>query len=250
MQTSLRLLACSVLVALPGVALGDIIGLAPGSYAYNQGDGGSPALVGPNSIQLTTGAGQNRSIWFNQPQTISSFEAHFTYQEWVFSSNPTGRTAGMAFVISNSPLGTAALGSPTSRGLSGITPCAAVVFNTIGRNSSVGFYRNGASGGSDTGTTPIDFSVRRDIDVSIHYDGSLLTVSMTDGDLTFGPQTYLVGSLANSLGSSTAYIGFTAGNGDLSAYQILNDFSYTVPAPGALAAFGLLGLSATRRRRG
>lgn len=68
------------------------------------------------------------------------------------------------------------------------------------------------------------------------------------GAQSLGPQTYLVGSLASSLGSMTAYVGFTAGNGDISGYQILNGFSYTAPAPGAAAFLGLGCLAAGRRR--
>ena len=244
---------CPVIASLgllPGSALADISGLTSGTYSYNQADAGSPAVIGPGSIQLTTGSSQARSIWFNTRQDITHFTATFVYQEQLFSSNPTGTSAGLDFVISNSPAGPSALGNAVTNGYGAISPSAAVVLDTFSGNSSLGFYRNGVLTSADVPVSPIDFTVRRNINVTVGYDGSLLSITMTDGALTFGPQTYLVGSLASSLGSSSAYVGFTAGDGDVSTYQILSGFTYTtVPTPMTASLLGMAGLTALGRRR-
>src|SRR5262249_21236798 len=124
-----------------------------------------------------------------------------------------------------------------------------VVLHTLSGVSSFGFYRDGVITNSDSAVAPIVFPSQDNIDVTVSYNGSILSVSFADGAQSFGPQNYLVGSLASSLGGSTAYIGFTAGNGDITAYHILNAFAYTVPTPAGASLFGLAGIGLGRRKR-
>lgn len=243
--------ACS-LIAICGLsqsASADISGFTLGTYTYNQADGGSPAVVGPNSIQVTTGGSQVRSIWFNTRQAINQFSATFTYRQAYTDSFAAAN--GFAFVLSNNPGGTSVLGNANdASGYSGITQSAAVTFHTTQGSTSLGFYRNGNVTSGDTNTGAVQFANRRDILVSIVYDGNLLSVSMADGAFTFGPQQYLVGSLSTSLGSSTAYVGFTASTSSGNpSNHFLSNFTYAVPSPATTSLLSIAGVTALRRRR-
>lgn len=244
-------IATLTLMAACSVSLADISGLTLGSYAYNQKDAGSPAIVSDDAIQLTTGGGQNRSIWFKTKQNIKSFTTSFTYHQDYLDSFAAFN--GFAFVVSNNPAGTAALGNYNdSSGCAGLVSTAAVAFHTTQGSSSMGFYYNGVITNSDTGTGAVQFANRGDVRITITYDGTVLSVFMADGSKTFGPHGYLIGSMSGTaLGSDVAYIGFTAqtSNGNPGNHH-LSDFTFTtIPSAPTAAAFGMAGLMAVRRRR-
>jgi hypothetical protein len=249
-------LVCVVLCAATS-ARADIVGFnGLSGWRYNTSDSGSPpVIVDSNQVQLTTGPNNTRSIWFEVPQSITSFEARFTYR--ASSIAASGPRQGVAFVIQNDPAGPNALGTGgSSLGYGGITASAAVTIETDtgpGLTYS-GFYTNGVMGGGSAVTTPVNAFNFRDIDVIINYSGSILSVTMVDGTDVYGPQNHLVGSLASVVGGPTAYVGFTAatfntlGSGG-GANQFLSDVSFTVPSPGAWSAVMVAGCMVGRRRR-
>jgi hypothetical protein len=215
--------------------------------------------VNSNTLQFTGGPNNRRSIWFNTPQDISAFEATFTYRASSIAASASRQ--GIAFVMQNA--GTAALGTG-STGYQGVGTSAAVTLETDtgpGRSYS-GFYTNGVIGGGSTVTTPVNAFDLRDIDVTVRYNGSILSVTMVDGNNTYGPQNYLVGNLASVLGGSTAYIGFTGatfntlGSGG-GATQFLSDVTFTtiprrdcwVSAASPLSVGGAKSLSTHHRQR-
>ncbi|MDX2199514.1 MAG: hypothetical protein SF069_11160 [Phycisphaerae bacterium] len=222
-------------------------------WQYNQTDTGTPLqIVGDNAIQFTAGPNNRRSLWFTTPQDITQFEANFTYRASSISASASRQ--GLAFVIQNSPSGVTTLGG-ASYGYNGITPSAAVTIETDsgpGR-SFTGYYTNGVLGGGSADMTPVNAYEFTDIDVNVRYQGSVLSVTMTQGTDVFGPRNYFVGSLASLLGSPTAYVGFTgatlntqgAGGG---ATQFLSNFSF-VPEPttGVAMLVGLMALRQVRR---
>jgi hypothetical protein len=230
-------------------ASADIIGLTPGTYEYNQGDTGSPALGGTDSIQLTTGGDQFRSIFFHDAQDITQFSASFTYRAADIGGKGFGRH-GITFVMQNSPDDVDALG--LALGYSGITNSAAITLELDMGVTYSGYFTNGVLGGGAAALTPVNAYSLHEIDVSMVYDGSFLTVSFVD-TVTGASQTLpnmMVGSLADVVGGPSAYIGFSGGTGVGGVDQHLSNFTFTsIPAPGVLGLLGVAGLLRGRRRR-
>jgi len=241
-----------------GTVHGDISGFnSLNGWTYNQGDSGTPpVIVNDNLIHFTTGPDNARSLWYNTPQDISSFQATFTYRAGSISASSLRQ--GVTFAIHNSPTGLGALG-PAGPGLgyAGVAPSLAVTIeNDTGPGLTYsGVYMNGILGGGSMPITPVSAFTFEDIDVTITYSGSILSVTMAQGANVFGRQDFLVGSLSSLLGSSTAYVGFTGGTFNTLGFgggsnQFLGDFQFTaVPAPSSLALLSVLGITAKRRRR-
>lgn len=247
-----------VLAAAAPSASADITGFNNLSgWNYNTSDNGTPpGFVGDDGLHFTTGPNNTRSIWFNTPQDISEFRVEFTYR----AGSITASTArqGLTFAIQNSPDGLNALGGGGNGfGYRGITQSAAVTIETDtgGGETFSGFYTNGVLGGGSVLTEPVNAFDLTEIDVTITYNGSLLSVSMTDGVNTFDSPSYFVGSLASVVGDTHAYVGFTAGTFNLlggggGANQYLSNFRFTaVPSPATLPVMAALGIGVIRRRR-
>lgn len=261
MIAQLARLSCLILlfaiIATPVTAHAAIIGFDVGKYEYNPGDAGSPPVVGPDSIQLTTGNGQRRSIFFYAPQDITWFKANFTYRATNIRACLTWQ--GVAFVLQNSPGEVDALGSGFGNlgfaGAAGIEPSAAVTLQSDtgpGRTYN-GVFLDGVLGGGAGDTLPVNAFNGRDINVEIEYQDPVLTVTMSEPSAAPFVKEYLVGSLASTLGGSKAYVGFTASTGDGfgngGANQFLSNFRFVnLPEPnaaalltigaGAISAFG------------
>ncbi|HEX2837340.1 MAG TPA: hypothetical protein VHN77_04345 [Phycisphaerales bacterium] len=251
-------LVCGVaLVACAGAARGDIVGLnGLSGWTYNTADTAAPPVIVNNDlIQVTGGPNNRRSFWYNTPQDITSFQMTFTYRASSIAAS-TNRQ-GITFTMQNAGLN--ALGSGgDGLGYQGITPSAAV---TIAADTGPGqtysaFYTGGLMGGGSAQVAPVNAFTFQNIDVTITYNGSILSVFMAQGANTYGPQNYLVGSLASTVGGSTALVGFTAATFNTlgaggGATQFISNVQFTaIPAP-ASALLLLAGCPlAARRRRG
>ncbi len=186
-----------------------------------------------NVLTLTdSGGGEARSAFYNAPMNIaSSFTTSFVYQ----ASSGTNLADGAAFVLQNSPNRLAALGS-TGGGLGyvGMTPSAAILFNlyTGGGNPVGTAYATGGSLGTFAAITPVDPTVGNPIQVTVSYDGSnLLVETLFDPFSTNSySATYSVGSLAATLGGSSAFVGFSGATGGVTSTQTISDFSFTATA--------------------
>lgn len=231
----------------------------PTSYQVNKGDSYSfPAVIG-NSLYLTSGYDQTRSIWFKAPQSISQpFTATFKYRLASISGQVFGQ--GLTFAIQNSPAGLNAISPQSLRhlGYEGVARSISVSIEVSDSTTStrVGSYTNGAVGiGGAISASPIDARQGRALDVTVAYDGSRLSATMVDGPQAFGPIHFNVGSLNTLLGSTTAYVGFTANTygGPFStngATQIISDVSFQpVPEPTCLLLAPSLIVAARLRRR-
>ena len=162
-------------------------------------------------------------------------------------------------VLQNDPDGVNAVDpgfGPSTLGFVGTSPSiGAALYLDNNSSTSTGIFRDGNVGSGLTPTAPINAFDEQPIDVRLVYDGSLLTLTMTENGMTYAPQPFLVGSIASSLGSPTAYVGFTIASGggsDNSDRQILSNFRFTsgVPEPTTAATLaGGAGLLALRRRR-
>ena len=164
-------------------------------------------------LTLTDGSGSEAtSSFYDYPLYIGAFTASFTYQDV-----NQGGADGVAFVMQNDLRGPAALGGGGgSLGLSGITPSAALTFNLYANSSGgmgVSFGTNGAQGLPYHSASPVALNSGDPINVSVSYDGSVVSVVLTDAVAQASFTTTIAGNLPAILGADTAYVGFTGGDG-------------------------------------
>ena len=187
-------------------------------------------------LQLTSGATyQAGSAWFNTPQNIQSFTNDFTFQ--VANAGADGFT----FTIQNT--GLTALG-PSGGGL-GYGPDAPGGTPGIGKSVAIkfDFYNNAGEGGDSTGlytngaspTTPAVDLTNTGITVgngdtfSVHmvYNGTTLTMTITDGVTNATYTTSWTVNIPQIVGGNTAYVGFTGGTGGQTASQKIETWTFT-----------------------
>ena len=195
-------------------------------------------------LQLTDGSMSEASSWFAAtPVSVAAFTASFDYQATGDLVDPGAMADGMAFVLQNDPRGSAALGAagsslgystdPNAGGTpSGLTPSAALEFNVYAGHTQGTNFVTDDSTGIYNSTSPVDFWDTGDqIQVVVSYDGGTLTETLTD--LVNG-NTYSTSynnvDLSQILGSSTAYVGFSAATGGGVSTQTVSDFTFTAEA--------------------
>lgn len=246
-------------VAAASPAAGDVTGFNNlVGWQYNESDNGSPpVIINSDHIQFTTGPNQRRSLWHTTPQDITEFVATFTYRAG--SIGASGNRQGVTFTMHNNPAGVLTIGSPvgglfgnSGLGYVGIGTSAAVTIETDTGPALTynGYYTNGVIGGGSVATTPVNAFSFNEIDVTIAYSGSIMSVTMVEGANVFGPQNYLVGDLSSVLGGSTAYIGFTTSTANGGSNQFLSNFQFSaIPEPGTLSLLAIAGIGLIRSRR-
>jgi len=187
-------------------------------------------------LQLTSGlTSQAGSAWFNTPVNIQSFTNDFAFQ----LSNP--QADGFTFTIQNS--GLTALGlsggglgyaadTPGSPG--GIPNSVAIKFdfyNNDGEGSdSTGLYTNGASPtipAVDLTNTGINLLSGDSFNVHMVYDGTKLTMTITDGVTNVSYTTSWTINIPQTIGSNSAYVGFTGGTGGLTSSQKIETWTFS-----------------------
>ena len=188
------------------------------------------------TLELTDGHPSEAASWFaTNPVSVTGFTASFDYH----ATGDLGQLAdGMAFILQGE--GPSALGASGYRlgyasdggSISGISPSVAVEFNLfafVGVGTAIN--TNGSTGGY-TSTGPVDFWDTGDtVNVALTYSGNTLTESLTDlvtGD-TYST-SYTSVNLAAILGSSAAYVGFSAGTGGGVSTQTVSNFNFSQAA--------------------
>lgn len=167
-----------------------------------------------SGILMTDGHGNEASsIFFSRPVQTASFTTHFRFQ---FASNTAGD--GLTFCLQgNGPAAIGAWGG--EMGYKGIDRSIAVKFDLFdnfgeGKNST-GLFANGAYPAlpaTDLTRSGIDLHNGNPIDVTISYDGKVLTVSECDAvTRATASQTYTIDIPACT--GTRAYAGFTASMG-------------------------------------
>ncbi|HEX3470424.1 MAG TPA: L-type lectin-domain containing protein, partial [Silvibacterium sp.] len=173
------------------------------------------------------GIGQEGTAWFATPVNVQSFTTNFTFQL-------TNATAdGFTFAIQNK--GTTAKGSfGVGLGYQGIPTSVAVkfdLFNNSGEGvDSTGLYTNGAIPtvpATDLSSTGINLHSGDIMAVQLVYDGTNLTMTITDTVTKASYSTTFAINIPATVGGNTAYVGFTGGTGVLSATQQILTWSYT-----------------------
>lgn len=199
-------------------------------------NGGS--VVVTNLLTLTDGnTAESRSAFFQTPVYIGAFSASFIYQ--VLNPAPSDAD-GFTICLQNCPGGAAAYsGGGGSLADVNLIPSVALAFN-IYTNNVLGYalVSDGEMGGSGpifpnsySPYSPVNLGGGDPISVNINYNGSILTLSLTD--LTNGVSfatNIMVGSLPSALGGNTALVGFTAATGGLASTQTISNFVF-VPLP-------------------
>ncbi|MFL6305229.1 MAG: chitobiase/beta-hexosaminidase C-terminal domain-containing protein [Candidatus Sulfotelmatobacter sp.] len=202
------------------------------------------ATVTSNVLQLTwAGAAASAgAAWFTTPVNITGFITDFNFQ--LLSAKADGFTFAIqnAGVTAIGPNGSGlGYGASHPGGTGGIARSVAVKFDLYSNDGespdSTGFYTNGASPttpATDMTASGVALNSGHIMHAHITYDGTNLTLLLTD---TVTGASFVTASALNIpsiVGSSTGYIGFTAGTGGLSmTADILN---WTVTAGSANAA--------------
>ena len=193
-------------------------------------------------LQLTNG-GTNEagSAFFATPVNINNFTTDFTFQ----LSDAQGD--GMTFTLQNSSAGVTALG-PNGGGLAygpdapggtpGISNSIAVkydLYNNAGEgDDSTGLYTNGASPtvpAVDMTSSGVILSSGDTMTVHITYDGTTLTMTITDYTVNATFTTSWPINIPQTIGGNLAYAGFTAGTGGLTASQKIETWTFASTPP-------------------
>ncbi|MBV9343410.1 MAG: chitobiase/beta-hexosaminidase C-terminal domain-containing protein [Gammaproteobacteria bacterium] len=209
---------------------------------------GSAVNTDDSRLQLTTGAqSQAGSFFFTTPVPIGAFTTDFTFQ----LSGTAPLADGITFTIQAA--GPTALGSlggglgygpDTPGGTPGIPKSLAVKFdlyNNAGEGSdSTGLYLNGASPTTpavDLTSSGIVLGSGNTLSAHVVYDGTYLYLTLKDlvAGKTFSTRWQV--NIPQTVGGSTAYVGFTGGTGGLVASQKILTWTYTAQssAPTPLA---------------
>lgn len=180
---------------------------------------GTAQLVGTRLRLTPGGIGDVGSAWLANPVGIQSFTQDFLLQ--LGNANADGLT----FVIQN--VGNTALGfAGKSLGYSPLSPSAAVKFDIYDNDgegpNSTGLYTAGAFPtlpATDLRGTPIDLHSGHVLAIHMTYDGTTLSMQITDMETNQSYSTNWNIDLPAAVGGSTAYVGFAAATGGATAVQ-------------------------------
>jgi Chitobiase/beta-hexosaminidase C-terminal domain/Legume lectin domain/Bacterial lectin len=201
----------------------------PSSFYLN---GGSTVTGG--ALQVTDGLfNEVRSAWFKTEVPVTNFVTDFTFQLVNASAD------GMTFTIQAQ--GPTALGNyGGGLGYGGIGNSVAIkfdLFNNSGEGSnSTGLYTGGATPtvpAVDLSSTGINLHSGDLMDAHMVYDGTNLTMTLTDLVTTASVVEVFPVNIPAAVGGSTAYVGFTGGTGTFTAAQNILTWSYTSQGGGS-----------------
>ncbi len=192
-------------------------------------DGG--ATIAGTALQLTDGGNfEARSVWNTTPVNVQTFTTDFLFQ--ITPATPSA-SDGFTFTIQNMGL-TADGGIGGALGYQSITPSVAVkfdLFNNSGEGvNSTGFYTDGvAPTVPATDLTPSGINLHSGDIMHAHltYDGATLTLTLTDTvtGAVFSAADAI--DIPTTVGSNTAFVGFTAGTGGTVSTQSILNWTYS-----------------------
>ncbi len=210
--------------AVTAVNLGS--GFAPGAMVLN-----GNATLNSTRLRITDGnANEASSAWYASPVNITHFTTSFSFQ---ITGGTNPQADGFAFVIQNNsttalgPLGGGlGYGPDTPTGTPGIPNSVAVKFDLYSNAGegvdSTGMYVNGTSPTTpfvDLTSTGINLHSTDVFNVQMSYDGTNLTMIITDTttNATF-TQVWPI-NIPATVGGNNAFVGFTGGTGGDTAIQ-------------------------------
>ena len=224
--------------------------IQPNGTGINYGNGfssvagltlnGSATNVDDTRLQLTTGlTNQAGSAFYNTPVNIQNFTTDFAFQLSLAQAD------GFTFTIQN--VGPTALGgiggglgygpNPNTGTPAGIAKSVAIKFDFYSNSGegtdSTGLYTNGAEPilpAIDMTSSGVFLNSGDAIAAHMTYDGVNLILTLTDAvvNKTF-THTFPI-NIPATIGSNTAYVGFTGGSGGLTSSQKILTWTLTSQA--------------------
>lgn len=219
----------------------DFSGGFSGATLAMQLNGTAAKIVG-GKLQLTDGAGNEASsAFYKTAVSVSRFSSTFSFQYGSAVAD------GLTFTIQNA--GATAVGGgggslgygPTSGTTGGIGASVALKFDIFSNSGegtdSTGVYTNGANpsvtaGSFDMTSSGVILRNGNVMLVSLAYDGTTLSESITD-TVTHATYTrnYVV-DIPGTVGGTTALVGFTGATGGSASIQNILGWSFTpLPSP-------------------
>jgi hypothetical protein len=244
--TTLQAIAKAPNLTTSPVAIGtytiDIGGVTSINFGSGFGAGGivmnGSAKLNGTRLRITDGGGtEAAAAWYNVQANIQTFTTDFSFQITP-GSNPTAD--GFTFAIkgnSTSVLGPSGgglgYGPDTPTGAAGIANSVAVKFDLYSNAgegiNSTGIYTNGASPTTpfvDLTGSGIDLHSGHVFNVHMVYDGTNLTMTITDATTNAAFTHAFPINIPATVGGNSAYVGFTGGTGGLTAIQEIITWTY------------------------
>jgi hypothetical protein len=223
---------------------------------------GSSAVTN-NLLQLTLAGAPTSAAaaWFTTPVNITGFTTDFSFQ--LLSAKADGFTFAIqnAGVTAIGPNGSGlGYGASHPGGTGGIARSVAVKFDLYNNNGegadSTGFYTNGASPtvpATDMTASGVMLSSGHVMHAHVAYDGTNLTMVLTDTVTAASFTSTAALNIPSIVGSSTAYVGFTAGTGGLSMTADILNWTLSAGSTNAaiqpaIAKLGIAGGTASSGR--
>jgi len=190
---------------------------------------GSTQLNGTGLLLTNGGQYQAGSTWYSTPLNVQSFTTDFTFQL-------TNAVAdGFTFAIQNNNATTVGA-SAGNLGYGYIPKSIAIkfdLFNNKGEGSdSTGLFTNGTppmTPATDLTSSGVMLASGDTIAAHLVYNGTTLTLTLTDTVTNKSFTTSWTINIPSTVGSNTAYVGFTGGTGFSSASQKILTWTYTTP---------------------
>ena len=186
------------------------------------------AVLSGTALQLTSSSvlSTATAIWTSQTVNIQQFISDFDFQGQATGSD------GFTFAIQNTGQNAVGLAGG-GLGYQGIASSVAIKFDLYSNAgeglNSTGFFTNGAAPTTpalDLTPSGITLHSTDTLHAHVSYDGTTLVLTLTDtvtGD-TFLASTPL--SIPGTIGSNTAYVGFTGGTGGTGFKQTILDWTF------------------------
>jgi len=194
---------------------------------------GDATIVDTNQAQLTNGTSNVAgTVWSQTVQNIQRFSTQFTFQ----LTNPV--SDGITFTIQNNNPSMVGIGGG-GLAYAGINLSCAIKFDLYSNEGegpdSTGLYVNGAYPSipaTDLTGSGVNLHSGDIMSVSLTYDGTTLTEKITD-TITAATKTltYPI-DIPTTIGSNTAYVGFTGATGGGTADQNVLTWTFATTASG------------------
>jgi len=185
-----------------------------------------------DTLQLTDGAAHTeaRAVWAATPLNVQNFTTDFNFQ-----ITPAAANIGNGFTFTVQNAGPKAHGADgAGLGYAGIGTSVAVKFdlhNSAGEGvDSTGFYVDGAEPtvpAIDMTSSGVNLHGGDVLHAHITYDGTTLTLTLTDTISGASFTTSQAIDIPATVGGNTAYVGFTAATGSLTAVQQITNWTFT-----------------------